>query len=88
VYGAFYWIGDTDMATTIICTENARVVAHAYGNYRCDLAAIDFDQPHSVKVFIASADKLIEVQKANDFYILDEFEIECIKDWANGNLDD
>lgn len=71
------------MATTVVNTETARIVAHAYGNYRCDLGVMDFEIPHSVKQFIASAEKLKEIQSKTDFWIIDAMEIDFLVKWAN-----
>lgn len=70
------------MATTTVSTETARVVAHAYGNYRCDLGVLDFEKPHSVKQFIASAENLKEIQNKSLFWIIDDIEIEYLVKWA------
>ena len=70
------------MATTTVSTEAARVVAHAYGNYRCDLGVLDLEKPHTVKQFIASAEGLKAIQHQNDFLIIDDNEINFLVDWA------
>lgn len=74
------------MATTQISIAFACTVAFAYGNYRCDLSAVEIDNVHSLRVFIASADKLLEEQIKTDFFLLSQEEIELMKEWAENHL--
>lgn len=75
------------MASTKIKADDARDVAFAYGNYRCDLGLIDSNNAHSIRVYMSSADALMAIQEKTDFYIIGNEEIVYFKKFFQRALD-